>query len=167
MCEKPTNTTIIHSVYWLCMVAPTCFGITLPSSGSIPSAFWEMLNWGAVDRTLWMGVLCPVTWCTCTEAMLWCSIFRLFSQHIFPDIKRLQEMLVQAVPIELMTHNSIHIKSNTSNHQQHTQDFFFGGGGGKVGLHLGLMLQALCAPLLVPSVNSTGAPRHAGVRVLY
>jgi hypothetical protein len=32
------------------MVAPTCFGITLPSSGSFPSAFWEMLNWGAVDK---------------------------------------------------------------------------------------------------------------------
>jgi hypothetical protein len=23
-------------------------------SGSVPSAFWEMLNWGAVDRILWM-----------------------------------------------------------------------------------------------------------------
>jgi hypothetical protein len=45
------------------MVAPTCFGITLPSSGSVPSAFWEILNWGAVDRMLWMGVLCPVTLC--------------------------------------------------------------------------------------------------------
>jgi hypothetical protein len=43
------------------MVAPTCFGITLPSSGSVPSAFWEMLNWGAVDRKFWMGVLCLVT----------------------------------------------------------------------------------------------------------
>jgi hypothetical protein len=32
------------------MVVPICFGITLPSSGSVPSAFWEMLNWGAVDR---------------------------------------------------------------------------------------------------------------------
>jgi hypothetical protein len=32
------------------------FGITLPSSGSVPSAFWKMLNWGAVDRILWMGV---------------------------------------------------------------------------------------------------------------
>jgi hypothetical protein len=32
------------------MIAPTYFGITLPSSGSVPSAFWEMLNWGAVDR---------------------------------------------------------------------------------------------------------------------
>jgi hypothetical protein len=39
MREKPTNTTIIHSVYYLGMVAPTCFGITLPSSGSVPSAF--------------------------------------------------------------------------------------------------------------------------------
>jgi hypothetical protein len=47
------------------MVAPTCFGITLPSSGSVPSAFWEILNRGAVDRILWMGVLCLVTWCAC------------------------------------------------------------------------------------------------------
>jgi hypothetical protein len=44
------------------MVAPTCFVITLPSSRSFPSAFWEMLNWGAVDRILWMGVLCLVLW---------------------------------------------------------------------------------------------------------
>jgi hypothetical protein len=44
------------------MVAPTCFGITLPSPGSVPSAFWEMLNW-AVDRILWTGMLCLVTWC--------------------------------------------------------------------------------------------------------
>jgi hypothetical protein len=63
MREKPTNTPIIHTVYELCMVAPSCFGITLPSSGSVPSAFWEMLNWGAVDRILWMGVLCMVVWC--------------------------------------------------------------------------------------------------------
>jgi hypothetical protein len=35
MREKPTNATIIHSVYELCMVAPTCFSITLPSSGSV------------------------------------------------------------------------------------------------------------------------------------
>ena len=54
MLEKPTNTPIINSVYWLCMVASTCFGITLPSSWSVPSAFWEMLNWGTVDRILWM-----------------------------------------------------------------------------------------------------------------
>jgi hypothetical protein len=66
MREKPTDTPIIHSVYLLCMVAPTCFGITLQSSGSVPSAFREMLNWGAVDRILWMGVLCFVTWCART-----------------------------------------------------------------------------------------------------
>jgi hypothetical protein len=45
------------------MVAPTCFGITLPFSGSVPSALWKMLNWGEVDRILWMGVLCLVAWC--------------------------------------------------------------------------------------------------------
>jgi hypothetical protein len=28
---------------------------------SVPRAFWEMLNWGAVDRMLWMGVLCLVS----------------------------------------------------------------------------------------------------------
>jgi hypothetical protein len=39
MREKPTNTPIIHSVYYLCTVAPTCFGITLPSSGSVLSDF--------------------------------------------------------------------------------------------------------------------------------
>jgi hypothetical protein len=34
MRKKPTNKPIIHSVYQLCMVAPTRFGITLPSSGT-------------------------------------------------------------------------------------------------------------------------------------
>jgi hypothetical protein len=63
MYEKPTNTPIIHSVYWLCMVSPTCFGIMLPSSGTVLSAVWEMLSWGAVNRILWMGMLCLVTWC--------------------------------------------------------------------------------------------------------
>jgi hypothetical protein len=63
MREKPTNKPIIRSVYQLCMVAPACFGNTLQSSGSVPSAFWEMLNWGAVDRVLWIGVLCLVAWC--------------------------------------------------------------------------------------------------------
>jgi hypothetical protein len=38
MCEKPTNTPIIYSVY-LYMVASTCFSITLQSSESVPSAF--------------------------------------------------------------------------------------------------------------------------------
>jgi hypothetical protein len=42
---------------------PACFGITLPASGSVPSAFTEVLNLGAVDRILWMGVLCLVMWC--------------------------------------------------------------------------------------------------------
>src|SRR5215510_2175401 len=45
------------------MIAPTCFGITLPSSGRVTSVFWKMLNRGAVDRILWMGVLCLVTLC--------------------------------------------------------------------------------------------------------
>jgi hypothetical protein len=53
------------------MVAPTCFGITLPSSGSVPSAFWEMLNWEAIDRILWMGVLCLVAWCAVRSSRLW------------------------------------------------------------------------------------------------
>jgi hypothetical protein len=43
------------------MVAPRCLGILLPSSGSVPNAFSEMLNWGAVERILRMGVLCLVT----------------------------------------------------------------------------------------------------------
>jgi hypothetical protein len=30
---------------------------------SVSIAFWDMLNVGAVDRILWMGVLCLVTWC--------------------------------------------------------------------------------------------------------
>jgi hypothetical protein len=53
---KPANATIIHSVYKSCIISPTCFCITLPSSGSVPSAFWEMLKWGEFDRILWMGV---------------------------------------------------------------------------------------------------------------
>jgi hypothetical protein len=57
------------------MVAPTCFGITLPSSGSVPSAFWEMLNWGTVNRIMWIGVLCIVTWCACTTSLYTISIF--------------------------------------------------------------------------------------------
>jgi hypothetical protein len=32
-------------------------------------------------------------------------------------------------------------------------------------MHLGLKLQALYAPLLVSSVNSSGAPRHADTSV--
>jgi hypothetical protein len=52
MGQKTTNATIILSVYELCMVGATCFGITLPSSGNVTSVCWEMLNWGAVDRIL-------------------------------------------------------------------------------------------------------------------
>jgi hypothetical protein len=54
------------------MVSPTCFGITLPFSGSVPSAFWQMLNWGAVDRILWMGALYTVTafFCVTTQRVL-------------------------------------------------------------------------------------------------
>jgi hypothetical protein len=33
-----------YSVYWLCKVAATCFGFILPSSGSVPRAFWEMCS---------------------------------------------------------------------------------------------------------------------------
>src|SRR5215510_10575258 len=29
-----------------------------------------MLNWGAVDRILWMGVLCLVTWCAVSTTSL-------------------------------------------------------------------------------------------------
>jgi hypothetical protein len=57
--KKYTN----YSVYYLCIVAPTYFGITLSSYGSVPNAFGEMLNWGVVDRIMWMGVLCLVKRC--------------------------------------------------------------------------------------------------------
>jgi hypothetical protein len=39
MLENPTKAPIIHSVYKLGMAAPTCFGITLSSSESVPSVF--------------------------------------------------------------------------------------------------------------------------------
>jgi hypothetical protein len=61
MRKKVTYTNYLFTL--LCMVAPTCFGITFPSSGSVPGAFWEMLNWGTVDGILWLGVLFVVTWC--------------------------------------------------------------------------------------------------------
>jgi hypothetical protein len=51
------------------MVFPTCFAITLSSSGSVPSAVWDTLNWEAVDRILWMGVLCLVMWCVRTTSL--------------------------------------------------------------------------------------------------
>jgi hypothetical protein len=49
------------------MVASTCFHITLSSSGRVSSAFWEMLNWGAVDRILWMWR--DVAWCERTTPL--------------------------------------------------------------------------------------------------
>jgi hypothetical protein len=57
--------------------SPTCFGITLPSSGSVPSAFWEMLKWGAVDTILWMGVLRLVTWSV--------AIWDVSALHRYPE----------------------------------------------------------------------------------
>jgi MFS-type transporter involved in bile tolerance (Atg22 family) len=51
------------------MLSSTRLDITLPSSGSVPSAFWEMFNWGAIYRILWMGVLCLVTWCVRTTSL--------------------------------------------------------------------------------------------------
>jgi hypothetical protein len=65
--------------------APTCFGITLPSSGSVPSAIWEMLIWGVVYRMLWMGVLCLVTWC----AVRTMSLYTRICTYIY-DISRLR-----------------------------------------------------------------------------
>jgi hypothetical protein len=65
------------------MVSPICFGITLPSSGSVPSAFWAMLNWGAVDRIVWMGVLCLVTWCACFKGLIYKVSFTSFSVWYF------------------------------------------------------------------------------------
>jgi hypothetical protein len=61
------------------MVAPKCFGIILLSSGSVPSAFWEILNWGSVDRILRMGVLCLVMWCAVhTTSLVFVGFSRIF-----------------------------------------------------------------------------------------
>jgi hypothetical protein len=71
------------------MVASTCFGITLPSSGSVPSAFWNMLNWGAVDRTLWTGVLCLVKWCVRLYLYhKWYKILCVFRVKEIPSLDR-------------------------------------------------------------------------------
>jgi hypothetical protein len=58
MLRVKTNTVHwVTSIYVYCYAAPTCFGITLPSSGSVPSDFWAM------------GVLCLVTWCLRTTSL--------------------------------------------------------------------------------------------------
>jgi hypothetical protein len=68
------------------MVAPTCFGITLLSSESVPSAFWEMLNWGAVDRILWMDLLCLVTCTTSVNTMFIPSEWLLDGSHMSGNV---------------------------------------------------------------------------------
>jgi hypothetical protein len=71
ICVKTNKCINYFSIY--CMVTPTCFGIILPSSGSVPRAFWEMLDWGAIDKILKMGVLCLVAWCG------WSPIYNILS----------------------------------------------------------------------------------------
>jgi hypothetical protein len=53
MREKPTNTPIIHSVYQLSMVAPTCFDIILPSSGIVVRDDLQEVGCGGMD---WIGL---------------------------------------------------------------------------------------------------------------
>jgi hypothetical protein len=65
------------------MVAPTCFGITLPSSGSVPTDFWEMLNWGAVDR-----ILCLVTWCVAICIVRSLFLTKLLCAIIFSNLAK-------------------------------------------------------------------------------
>jgi hypothetical protein len=79
MREEPTNTPFVNSVYQLSMVALTCFGITLPSSGSVPSTFREMLNCRAVDRILWMVVFCLLSSCVLHVTRHNASIHKILS----------------------------------------------------------------------------------------
>jgi hypothetical protein len=37
------------------MVTATCFGITLPSSGSVPRGFWGVVGWGGGGRVVGVG----------------------------------------------------------------------------------------------------------------
>jgi hypothetical protein len=64
--KNPINTPIIHSVYYLCMVAPTCFVITFPSSGnflvpsercSIEEQSKEYCGWACCVQ--WRGACAP------------------------------------------------------------------------------------------------------------
>jgi hypothetical protein len=87
--------------------SPTCFGITLPSLGNVPSAFWEMLNWGAVDRILWMGVLCLVTWCarlyksfSVKELIVLLSLIRILTPWLYGLLRALASLITD-------THSSL------------------------------------------------------------
>jgi hypothetical protein len=62
ICVKTNKYTNYSFSLLIMYVDPPCVGITLPSSRSVPSAFWGTLNWGVVDRILWMGMLCLVRW---------------------------------------------------------------------------------------------------------
>jgi hypothetical protein len=77
------------------MVVPTSFGITLQSSGSVPSAFWEMINWGAVERILWMGVLCLIF-----VAYSWSLIYIVFLNLSFLEI--LAESRQKSISVEFI-----------------------------------------------------------------
>jgi hypothetical protein len=71
------------------MVAPTCFGITLPSWGSVPSAVCEMRSWGAVDRILWIGVLCLVTWCVAIWDLLNLLVFHAYINEMHGSMSKI------------------------------------------------------------------------------
>jgi hypothetical protein len=54
------------------MVAPTSFGINFPSSGTVPSAFWEMLNWiDIVDGRVASSEVVHARVCVCVCVLQW------------------------------------------------------------------------------------------------
>jgi hypothetical protein len=61
MREKPTNTPVIHSVYLIIYGSFYMFRHYIAIFRE--RSYWEMLNWGAVDRIFWTSMLFPVTWC--------------------------------------------------------------------------------------------------------
>jgi hypothetical protein len=68
-------------------------------------SLWEMLNWGAVDRILRMGVLCLMTWCVAIwdqkcprESLLWC----------------INRFWARGTTFTSPTHNTFYIKFNLS-----------------------------------------------------
>jgi hypothetical protein len=64
MRETPTNTPNYSFSLLIMYGSSYMFRHYIAILRGVPSSFWEMLYWGAVDRILWMGVLCLVTWCT-------------------------------------------------------------------------------------------------------